>query len=91
MWYHGDWADMTPRKVYFDNSATTRIAPEVLDAMMPYLKEEYGNPSSMHYLGDQAAKALRIARKQVADSLGCYPSEITFTSGGTESDNLALL
>ena len=91
MWYHGDWADMTPRKVYFDNSATTRIAPEVLDAMMPYLKEEYGNPSSIHYLGDQAAKALRIARKQVADSLGCYPSEITFTSGGTESDNLALL
>ena len=91
MWYHGDWADMTSRKVYFDNSATTRIAPEVLDAMMPYLKEEYGNPSSIHYLGDQAAKALRIARKQVADSLGCYPSEITFTSGGTESDNLALL
>lgn len=91
MWYHGDWADMTPRKVYFDNSATTRIAPEVIDAMMPYLKEEYGNPSSIHYLGDQAAKALRIARKQVADSLGCYPSEITFTSGGTESDNLALL
>ncbi len=91
MWYHGNPADMTSRRVYFDNSATTRIAPEVLDAMMPFLKEEYGNPSSIHYLGDQAAKAVRTARKQVADSLGCYPSEITFTSGGTESDNLALL
>ena len=82
---------MTSRRVYFDNSATTRIAPEVLDAMMPFLKEEYGNPSSIHFLGDQAAKAMRTARKQVADSLNCYPSEITFTSGGTESDNLALL
>ncbi len=91
MSYHGNLADMTSRRVYFDNSATTRIAPEVLDAMMPFLKEEYGNPSSIHYLGDQAAKAVRTARKQVADSLGCYPSEITFTSGGTESDNLALL
>lgn len=79
------------RKVYFDNSATTMVAPEVLEAMMPFLTGEYGNPSSIHFMGDAAAKGMRIARKQVADSLGCLPSEITFTSGGTESDNLALI
>ena len=79
------------RKVYFDNSATTRVAPEVLESMMPFLTEEYGNPSSIHFMGDAASAALRVARKQVADSLGCLPSEITFTSGGTESDNLALI
>ncbi len=82
---------MTFKKVYFDNSATTRIAPEVLESMMPFLTEEYGNPSSIHFMGDEAASALRTARKQVADSLGCLPSEITFTSGGTESDNLAII
>ncbi|MBR5999312.1 MAG: cysteine desulfurase [Candidatus Methanomethylophilaceae archaeon] len=82
---------MTKRRVYFDNSATTRMAPEVLESMMPFLTEEYGNPSSIHYMGNAAAAALRKARKQVADSLGCLPSEITFTSGGTESDNLALI
>ncbi len=82
---------MTSRKVYFDNSATTRVADEVLESMMPFLKQEYGNPSSIHYMGDAAAAALRKARKQVADSLGCLPSEIFFTSGGTESDNLALI
>lgn len=79
------------RRVYFDNSATTKVAPEVLEAMMLFLTEEYGNPSSVHFMGDAAAKGLRTARKQVADSLGCLPSEITFTSGGTESDNLALI
>lgn len=82
---------MTTRRVYFDNSATTRMAPEVLESMMPFLTDEYGNPSSVHYMGNAAAAALRTARKQVADSLGCLPSEITFTSGGTESDNLALI
>ena len=82
---------MTVRRVYFDNSATTRMAPEVLESMMPFLTDEYGNPSSVHYMGNAAAAALRKARKQVADSLGCLPSEITFTSGGTESDNLALI
>lgn len=82
---------MTTRRVYFDNSATTRMAPEVLESMMPFLTDEYGNPSSVHYMGSAAAAALRKARKQVADSLGCLPSEITFTSGGTESDNLALI
>ena len=82
---------MTTRRVYFDNSATTRMAPEVLESMMPFLTDEYGNPSSVHFMGNAAAAALRKARKQVADSLGCLPSEITFTSGGTESDNLALI
>ena len=82
---------MTVRRVYFDNSATTRMASEVLESMMPFLTDEYGNPSSIHYMGSAAAAALRKARKQVADSLGCLPSEITFTSGGTESDNLALI
>lgn len=85
------WVMMTPRKVYFDNSATTAVAPEVLGAMMPFLTTEYGNPSSIHFMGSEAAKGLRIARKQVADTLNCLPSEITFTSGGTESDNLALI
>ena len=82
---------MTLRKVYFDNSATTKMAPEVLDVMMPFMTSEYGNPSSIHFLGDVAAKALRISRKQIADSLGGLPSEVTFTSGGTESDNIALI
>jgi len=82
---------MTFRKVYFDNSATTMVAPEVLESMMPFLTSEYGNPSSIHFMGDAAAAGLRKARKQVADSLGCLPSEVTFTSGGTESDNLALI
>ena len=82
---------MTSRRVYFDNSATTMVAPEVLESMMPFLTNEYGNPSSIHFMGDAAAAGLRNARKQVADSLGSLPSEITFTSGGTESDNLALI
>lgn len=81
----------TSKRIYFDNSATTKISPEVLDAMMPYLTEEYGNPSSIHYMGDTATMAIHTARKQVAHSLNCRPSEIVFTSGGTESDNLAII
>lgn len=82
---------MSRRNVYFDNSATTSVAPEVLDSMMPFLTSQYGNPSSIHWMGDDAAKAVRNARRQVADTLGCLPSEIFFTSGGTESDNIALM
>lgn len=82
---------MPSKTVYFDNSATTAVAPEVLDAMLPFLKNEYGNPSSIHFMGGTAAKAVGIARKQVADSIGALPSQITFTSGGTESDNLAII
>ncbi|NLL94354.1 MAG: cysteine desulfurase [Thermoplasmatales archaeon] len=79
------------RRAYFDNGATTALDPAVLERMMPYLAAEYGNPGSMHYLGDAAAAGVRTARKEVADTLGCLPSEIVFTSGGTESDNLAVI
>ena len=85
------YPDMKLRKVYFDNSATTAVASEVLEAMMPFLTSEYGNPSSVHFMGNMAAKGVRTARAQIADTLNSLPSEITFTSGGTESDNLALI
>lgn len=78
-------------KAYFDNSATTMVAPEVLDAMMPFFSQAYGNPGSIHWMGDEATKAVRNARQQVAKALNCFPSEIYFTSGGTESDNIALI
>ena len=76
--------------VYLDNNATTCVAPEVLEAMMPFLKEHYGNPSSMHKFGGVAAHAVERAREQVAALLGAHPSEIVWTSCGTESDNAAL-
>jgi len=74
-----------------DNNATTRVAPEVVDEMMPYLTEYYGNPSSMYTFGGQVGEALKLARKRVADLLGADPEEITFTSCGTESDSTAIL
>ena len=77
--------------IYMDNNATTRIAPEVLDAMMPYLRDYYGNPSSMHTFGGQVGRAVAQAREQVADLLGAAPEEIVFTSCGTESDSTAIL
>lgn len=77
--------------LYLDNSATTRIHPEVLEAMMPYLKEEYGNPSSKFYsLAENAKKAVVKAREQVASLLGCDPDEVIFTSGATESNNMII-
>ncbi|MEI8235202.1 MAG: aminotransferase class V-fold PLP-dependent enzyme [Verrucomicrobiota bacterium] len=76
--------------LYFDNNATTRLDPRVLEAMLPFLGEEYGNPSSGCRLGKRAANAVKYAREQVAALLGCEPGEIVFTSGGTESDNAAL-
>lgn len=77
--------------LYLDNSATTRIHPEVLDAMLPYLKEEYGNPSSKFYsLAENAKKAVAKAREQVAELLGCDPDEVVFTSGATESNNMII-
>lgn len=79
------------RVIYMDNNATTRVAPEVLEEMMPYLKDLYGNPSSMHTFGGQVAHKIRRAREQVAALLGCEPDEIIFTSCGTESDNAAIL
>ena len=77
--------------IYMDNNATTRIAPEVLDAMMPFLTDYYGNPSSMHNFGGQVGREVKEARAKVADLLGADPEEITFTSCGTESDSTAIL
>ncbi|MGA7278404.1 MAG: cysteine desulfurase NifS [Desulfocapsaceae bacterium] len=77
--------------VYMDNNATTMVAPEVLTAMLPYISELYGNPSSMHTFGGQVGGALTRARKQVAALLGCDPEEIIFTSCGTESDSTAIM
>ncbi len=79
------------KTVYVDNNATSRVAPEVLEAMYPYFSELYGNPSSMHFFGGQVQKKVNEAREQVADFLGAEPSEIVFTSCGTESDNAAIL
>jgi cysteine desulfurase len=76
--------------IFLDAAATTPVRREVLEAMWPYLTGEFGNPSSHHSLGDSAARALADARKTVAGVLGCRPGEITFTSGGTEADNLAV-
>ena len=81
----------TRKVIYMDNNATTRVAPEVLDAMMPYLTEYYGNPSSMHTFGGQVGMAIKEARQAVADLLGASPDEIVFTSCGTESDSTAIL
>jgi len=78
------------KTVYLDNNATTRVAPEVLDAMLPFFSELYGNPSSMHSFGGQVAHHLGQVRGQVADILGAEPEEIVFTSCGTESDNAAI-
>jgi cysteine desulfurase len=79
------------RPIYLDHNATSPIAPEVLEAMMPFLQEHHGNPSSAHPYGRTAAAAVDKARAQMARLLGCEPDEVLFTSGGTESDNLALL
>ncbi|MGM7778057.1 cysteine desulfurase family protein [Arthrobacter sp. KNU-44] len=76
--------------IFLDAAATTPVRREVLEAMWPYLTGEFGNPSSHHSLGEAAANALSGARASVAKALGCRPGEITFTSGGTEADNLAV-
>jgi cysteine desulfurase len=77
-------------RVYLDNAATTPIAPEVVEAMLPVLKEGFGNPSSTHYYGRQIKALIETSRRTVARHLVCEPSEIVFTSGGTEADNIAL-
>ena len=84
-------ASSNEKIVYMDNNATSQVAPEVVEAMMPYLTELYGNPSSMHTFGGQVGDAVRTARKKVATLLGAEPEEITFTSCGTESDSTAIL
>lgn len=77
--------------IYFDNNATTKVAPEVLEAMLPFFKDMYGNASSMHSFGGQVGKHIANAREQIAQLLGAMPDEILFTSCGTESDNTAVL
>ena len=77
--------------IYVDNAATTKTSRTAIDAMLPYFDKIYGNPSSLHSVGQTAADALRKAREEAAEVLGCEPSEITFTSGGSEADNQALV
>ncbi len=76
--------------IYLDNAASTQIHPEVIEEMIPFLKEQYGNPSSIHRLGRLSHKAIQNARKKIADLIHCKPEEILLTSGGTESNNTAL-
>ena len=78
-------------QIYADNAATTKMSRTAIDAMLPYMETYYGNPSSLHSVGQKAAQALADARQTVADCLGCEPREIIFTSGGSEADNQALL
>ncbi len=80
-----------PKPIYLDYNATTPHDPEVIAAMRPYLEEEFGNPSSSHFYGKAPQKAVADARGQVAKLIGCRPEEIVFTSGGTESNNHALI
>ncbi|MBU4260785.1 MAG: cysteine desulfurase NifS [Proteobacteria bacterium] len=79
------------RIIYMDNNATTMVAPEVLEAMLPYFSELYGNPSSMHTFGGQVGRAVRTAREQIAELINADSEEIIFTSCGTESDSTAIL
>jgi len=79
------------KTIYFDNNATTSVAPEVLEEMLPYLSEYYGNPSSMHTFGGQLHRKVEEARHRVAQLIGADPEEIIFTSCGTESDNTAIM
>lgn len=78
-------------KIYADNAATTKVSASVVEAMIPYFSEQYGNPSSLYSFGQDAKEALEAARATVADCLGCEPREITFTSGGSEADNQAIM
>src|SRR5436853_6590546 len=78
------------RRVYLDNNATTPVLPEIFEAMRPYFGEQFGNASSIHHHGQETRAAVERARESVAGLLGCRASEIVFTSGGTEADNLAI-
>ncbi len=81
---------MNSREVYMDHGATTPVREEVLEAMLPFFKEQYGNPSSVHFKGREVRSAVEKAREKTAQALGASPEEIFFTSGGTESNNIAL-
>ena len=77
--------------VYADHAATTKLSKAALQAMLPYLQEEYGNPSGLYLLGQRAAEGVERARGEIAQCLGCRSEEIFFTSGGSEADNQAIL
>ena len=77
--------------IYLDNAATTKTAPEVVDAMIPYFGELYGNPSSIYEIAGKSKEAVDKGRSQIADVLGVSPEEIYFTAGGSESDNWAII
>lgn len=81
---------MTADPIYLDHNATTPLLPEVLEAMLPFLREHFGNPSSKHWYGQRTRAAVEQARSQVAALIGCEPDELFFTSGGTEANNLAI-
>src|ERR687890_1281130 len=78
------------RRVYLDHSATTPVDPRVVEAMLPFLTAKFGNPSSVHFYGQEARAAVDRARREVAGLIGARPNEVVFTSGGTESNNLAV-
>jgi cysteine desulfurase len=86
----GDPVGSIENPIYLDHNATTPILPEVVEAMLPFLREHFGNPSSSHVYGQRAHNAVDRAREQVAALLGCHPDEIVFTAGGTEANNLAI-
>ena len=79
------------RKVYLDHAATTPLHPEVLSLMYEFMRDTFGNPSSVHSFGREAKKFTQEARQKVADLIGATPEEIYFTSGGTEADNIAII
>ena len=78
-------------KIYLDNAATTKMSKTAMEAMLPYMDMVYGNPSSLHSAGQEAAEALSKARQRIADCIGALPDEIIFTSGGSEADNQAII
>ena len=78
-------------KIYADNAATTKMSEAAIEAMLPYMKEIYGNPSSLYSIGQEAKEHLEDARKRVAAVLGCEQKEVYFTSGGSEADNQAII
>ncbi len=78
------------RQIYMDHSATTRVDPQVIEAMLPYLSEKFGNPSSLYTIGREARRAIEESRQKIADMVGAKKEEIIFTGSGTESDNLAI-
>lgn len=79
------------RKIYLDNAATTKMSASAIEAMLPYMNEIYGNPSSLHSAGQLASEALFEARRKISGLLGCEPNELTFVSGGSEADNQAII